>query len=401
MKSIAIMNPEHISTQKLQRRNHELTVLNHIAEALNREVQLKDALETALYKIIKLFDLTTGWIFLKEDDTEKFYTAVTIDLPPALADHPRRMGGTCYCIDSYVEGDMDGAANVNAILCTRLENLKDGTAGLRYHASIPLYAHDSHDNLLELGILNVASTDWREISDDDLRVLHTVADLMSIAIQRTRHYQKSKDIGAINERNRIAREIHDTIAQGMAATILQLETADALLENNSDPEKIKATIQRALAMTRANLEEARRSVMDLRAAPLEGNTLPEALRQLLDDPDIYASLETQCDIMGSSPPLSTRISTGLYRIAQEAINNVKQHANAENLRVELRLTADRAQLVIEDDGDGFRTSHIPNGHYGLVGMKERAKLLGGKINISSTPTIGTIIEVTIPLDNVL
>jgi len=393
------MNSDRLSTEKLERRNHELTVLNYIAEALNREIELKDALETALYKIIKLFDLTTGWIFLKDEGSGKFYTAVTIDLPPALADHPRRMGGTCHCIDSYVDGDMAGAANINAILCTRLENLKDGTAGLRYHASIPLYARDSEDSLLELGILNVASTDWREISKDDLRVLHTVADLMSIAIQRTRHYQQSKDIGAINERNRIAREIHDTIAQGMAATILQLETADALLERHADTRKIQASIQRALAMTRTNLEEARRSVMDLRAAPLKDRTLTDALRELLDDPDILVSIETQYEVTGSVPPLPIRISTSLFRIAQEAINNIKQHASAKNIRIELRFVPDRVQLVIEDDGKGFRTHEIPQGHYGVIGMKERVKLLGGKINISSSPSVGTIIEVTIPLDN--
>ena len=394
------MNTDSISTQTLQRRNHELTVLNRIAEALNREVNLKDALTTALEKIVNLFDLTTGWIFLKNEETDKFYTAVTIDLPPALADHPRRMGGTCYCIDSYMDGDMIDGANINAILCTRLENLKDGTAGLRYHASIPLYARDSDNALLELGILNVASTDWAEISDDDLRVLHTVADLMSIAVQRALLFQESKEIGAINERNRIAREIHDTIAQGMAATILQLETADALLESNTDSRKIKDAIQHALTLTRANLDEARRSVMDLRAAPLDGKTLPEALRALLDDPILHTSLETECEVMGSSPPLPIRVSTGLFRIAQEAINNVKQHANATSLRVELRLVPERVQLVVEDDGKGFRTNQIPDGHFGLIGMKERAKLLGGKINISSTLQVGTIIEVTIPLDNV-
>ena len=395
------MDFDTTSTQTLQKRNHELTVLNQIAEALNREINLKDALETALYNIVKLFNLTTGWIFLKEDETEKFYTAITIDLPPALADHPRRMGGTCYCIDTYVDGDMEGAANINAILCSRLKNLKHGTAGLLYHASIPLYARDRDNEMLELGILNVASTEWEEISADDLRVLHTVADLMSIAIQRARLYEKSKDIGAINERNRIAREIHDTIAQGMAATILQLEAADALLDSHADNAKIKATIQHALELTRANLEEARRSVMDLRAAPLEGKTLPEAIRALLDEPDIHTELETQCEVMGSGPPIPIRISTGLYRIAQEAINNVKQHANAKNLRVELRLVPERVQLVIEDDGDGFRTHQIPDEHYGLIGMKERTKILGGKINISSSPNIGTIIEVTIPLEDVI
>jgi len=140
--------------------------------------------------------------------------------------------------------------------------------------------------------------------------------------------------------------------------------------------------------------------MDLRATPLDGKTLPEAIQALLNDPHIHTDLEIQYEILGSSPPLPIRIATGLYRIAQEAINNVTQHADAQNLRVELTLVPERVQLVIEDDGKGFRTRKIPEGHFGLIGMKERVKLLGGKINISSTPTVGTIIEVTIPLENI-
>jgi two-component system NarL family sensor kinase len=379
--------------QRLKRHNHELTILNRIAEALNREVDLPRALGTALENIAQLFDLRTGWIFLLDEATEKFYTAATLNLPPALADHPRRLGGTCHCLDTYRDGDMDGAANINAIKCSRLKDLKEGTQGLKYHASIPLYAKDK-----KLGVLNVVSTDWSEIGEDDLRLLHTVGDLMSIAIERARLFQQSASIGAANERARLARDIHDTIAQGLAAIALQLETADALLENGQDMPRARSMVQRALELTRANLDDARRSVLDLRAAPLEERTLPEALRELIRDNGLESSLETRCEVTGSGPPLPLRIAVGLYRIAQEAVNNVRQHANASNLTVHLVLMPQSVRLVIEDDGEGFDPAQIPPGHFGLVGLNERARLLGGRLTIRSTPGAGTVVDVNIPLD---
>src|SRR5690606_34042587 len=105
----------------LEDANRDLTILNRIAEALNREVDLMRALQVAMANIVDLFNLDTGWIYLIDEQTGKFYTAATIALPPALSEHPRRMSGTCHCIDTYIDGDMDGAANINAILCTRLK----------------------------------------------------------------------------------------------------------------------------------------------------------------------------------------------------------------------------------------------------------------------------------------
>jgi DNA-binding NarL/FixJ family response regulator len=135
------------------------------------------------------------------------------------------MEGDCYCLRTYREGDLEGAANVNVVTCSRIKNLVDGTDGLRYHASIPLYA----SNNIRLGVLNVASEDWRELSAEDLRLLYTVGDLLSIAIERARLYERSVQLGTSEERNRLAREIHDTLAQGLAAIALQLESAEAFL----------------------------------------------------------------------------------------------------------------------------------------------------------------------------
>src|SRR5439155_15072077 len=134
---------------------------------------------------------------------------------------PRRMTGSCYCLDTYRKGDLQGAANVNVVACSRLEALVDGTNGLAYHASVPLYAHGKR-----VGVLNVASPDWRELSAEELRILYTVGDLLSIAVERARLFAKSTQLGAAEERNRLAREIHDTLAQGLSAISLQLETAD-------------------------------------------------------------------------------------------------------------------------------------------------------------------------------
>src|SRR5438309_1439552 len=123
-----------------------------------------------------------------------------------------------------------------------------------------------------LGMLNVVSSDWRVLSADELNLLTTAGALVSLAVERSR-------LRAAEERNRLAREIHDTIAQSLAALTMQLEAVDARAGAAGDAH-LRESASRALALARATLEEARRSVLELRAAPLEGRSLPEALEQL-------------------------------------------------------------------------------------------------------------------------
>jgi two-component system NarL family sensor kinase len=270
---------------------------------------------------------------------------------------------------------------------------------LRYHASVPLYAHGRR-----LGVLNVASTDWRELSDDDLRLLHTVGDLLGIAVERARLFEQSADLGAAEERNRLAREIHDTLAQQLAAIALQLETADALLERADQAEAsatvpaVRQAVGRALALSRAGLQDARRSVLDLRAAPLEGRSLAEAIQDLVDVHRTAAGhRRIRFEAGGLSRPLPVRLEVGLYRIAQEALANVARHAQARH--TELRLLGTPAQVTLEvaDDGRGFDADQRPAGSFGLVGMTERARLMGGQLQITSRPGHGTRLSVVVPL----
>ncbi len=377
---------------ELRRRNNELSILNAIASALNSSVELDQALQTGLSQVAELLGLHTGWVWLINEETGKTYLAASQNLPPALQNNPRRMKGTCHCLDTYLEGDLEGAANANVLTCSRLSGLVDGTDGLRYHASIPLYERGK-----KMGVLNVASTDWRELSPDDLRLLYTIGDLLSIAIERSRLFARNAQMSIVEERNRLAREIHDTLAQGLTAVSLQLESADALLEASADSERIRNVVRQALSLTRANLEEARRSVLDLRAAPLEGRTLMKALEALTKEVSNRGKTRVRFEAAGDDRPLPVRIEAGLYRIAQEALANVNQHAHARLARLRLEITPEQAMLRVWDNGQGFEPEQVPKGRYGLIGMNERARLLGGTLCLESSPGNGACIEVTVPL----
>jgi len=242
--------------------------------------------------------------------------------------------------------------------------------------------------------LNVVSGDWRELSAENLRLLYTVGDLVGIAIERARLFAASTQIGALEERNRLAREIHDTLVQGLTGIIMQLETADAFLEG-AQTDRGQAALRQALALTRSNLDEARRSVLDLRAAPLEGRSLEKALEALVHDRQT-AAMKIAFEASGSRP-LPARIEAGLYRIAQEALTNVVRHAHARHATMRWLTALKYTQLIVEDDGVGFDVAQISADRHGLIGMQERAHLLGGTLNLHSQPKRGTQIRVTIPL----
>jgi two-component system NarL family sensor kinase len=259
---------------------------------------------------------------------------------------------------------------------------------------VPLYHHNKR-----VGVLNVVSGDWRELSEDDLRLLNTVGDMLSIAVERAQLFANSIQLGAAEERNRLAREIHDTLAQGLTAIALQLETADALLESN--PKNAHVAVQKALSLTRSNLEEARRSVLDLRAASLERRTFYDALRALLDQYGAEWKLETEFELVGGDRPLPVRIEAGLYRMAQEALTNVVRHAKAKHVCIHVTTMPEQVELIVEDDGQGFDTEALAKGRFGLVGLNERARLLGGTLEVCSVPGEGTELKITVPLEAAL
>lgn len=379
---------------QLQQQNQALTILNTIAENLNKELHLEKALNSALLQITQLLQLKTGWIWLFNADTKMAYIAAAINLPPIFTEKPELLTGWCWCIEKYLTGtgkELKTAFNISEITCTRLKNLQSGTDGLRYHASVPLQSHEGQ----KIGILNVVSENSCELTSSTLELLRTIGDMLSMAIERAKLFENSRQMGITQERNRLAREIHDTVAQGLTALSLKLETIEALLEADVQHPKIPELINESLHLTQTNLEEVRRSVLDLRASPLQDSTLLEALEKLLEETEQNHSLQVDFQVFGTYQKLPLRTEMTLYRIAQEAVQNVVKHAAANQLNLQLKYESDSVILKVKDNGKGFDTGLFSSQtqKFGLLGISERVKLLKGTMELKSDLGMGTVLMV--------
>lgn len=383
-----------------------LRALNRLAEDLNRSTDLQAALDITLSTLVEIMGLQTAWIFLwSEAGLTKYIASAPAPhdfalgahcgLPPGLEQNNYYYLGEppdCHCQYLLRHGLLTRAVNV--VECTRLQDSAEADAdnrGLLFHATVPLIVQGE-----PLGIINVATDEWQFLSAADLQLLSAVGAQASVAIERARLFAQSAELGAMEERNRLAREIHDTLAQGLTAITLQLETAEAMLEADK-PDRARSAVHHALSLTRANLDETRRSMMDLRAAPLEGRALAEALKRLADEWRARQTLKINFESSGSDRHLPLRVELSLYRIAHETLNNVAQHAHARHVHLGLAITPSHARLVVEDDGQGFDPSQTPKDRYGLIGINERVRLLGGELKLETSPGEGTRVEVDVPL----
>jgi two-component system NarL family sensor kinase len=380
----------------------ELTTLTSLAQALSRPANLTDSLDAALATMAEALGLETGWVWLLDDDSDEPLLAAARALPPALQGQPEAMRGDCYCLSTFRSGDLRGAANVNVVWCSRLASVVsgpehgEGTANLRCHASVPLTVGERR-----LGMINLASEDWRVLTDDELSLLTTAGALVSLAVERSRLEAAGARVRVAEERNRLAREIHDTLAQSLAALTMQLEAADARAASQGDS-KLGDAVGRALTLARSTLEEARSSVLDLRDSPLEGRTLQQALEDLASRmrKETGGSLKIEVTGNGSkrmAENLPPTLEVGLFRIAQQALANVTRHAGASYATLRLDLNSERVRLRVEDDGSGFDPAAVPAGRFGLIGMRERTRLLGGALTVESSPGGGTAVDVVVPL----
>jgi two-component system NarL family sensor kinase len=367
-------------------------IMNRIAEALHASASVTQTLERALDEVAELLGLQTGWVWLIEPQTCGYYAAASRSLPPFLREPVNMIGVHCRCI-SELEGGRLTSRNVAVLECSRLEralssNACEETDGLRYHATIPLYARG-----VPLGIMNVSGPRWRPLTDDELGLLSAIADQVGIAIERARHAETAAELARAEERTRLAREIHDTLAQSLAAISLQLETA--LVRLDDEPRAARSYVERALEVSRASIDEARRSVLSLRARPLEAAPLSNALVALARSFSSETGIRVATEIEAKHP-ITAQAEDELLRIAQEALANVRRHAGARAVQLTLCTTPRSVRLTVADDGTGFSVARVPARRHGLRGMRERARLLGGSVRVRSALGAGTAVTASVP-----
>ena len=202
----------------------------------------------------------------------------------------------------------------------------------------------------------------------------------------------------LEERVRLAREIHDTLAQGFVGISSQLDAVALTLNGHLDSARTHLDLARKMA--RHSLTEARRSVMDLRASALEGQDLPAALSQAARQWTAGSPVKVHVDVEGPGRKLPEEMEQHLLRIAQEAVTNTVKHAHAKEVWIQLAMDNGKLRMRVADNGDGFEQTDAFSeigGHFGILGMRERAERLGGELQLHSEPGEGTEVEVTVPL----
>jgi signal transduction histidine kinase len=202
---------------------------------------------------------------------------------------------------------------------------------------------------------------------------------------------QAREAGVLDERQRMAREIHDTLAQGLTGIITQVQAAQRIWDS---PDQARAHVDRALGLARDSLAEARRSVQALRPRELEGARLPDALGDLGRRWADGSGVDFNVEVTGDRVPLSPAIEVALFRVAQEALTNVAKHADASRVGLTLSYLGDVVLLDVRDDGCGMRTG---NGRgFGLNSMTQRIRSVGGTVEIESMPGEGTAVSASVP-----
>jgi signal transduction histidine kinase len=201
----------------------------------------------------------------------------------------------------------------------------------------------------------------------------------------------------LSERNRVARELHDTLEQGLTGISLQLEAVAGTIQ--SAPETATRSLGVARQMLRYSLEETRRSVMDLRSQALESDDLPAALATLAHKMTLGTSIEADVRVEGQRRRLDAAQEHHLLRIGLEAVTNAVKHSGATRVDIVVRFSAAATVLMVSDDGCGVRQDGEHGiGHFGLQGMRERANKIGAALDIESSPGGGTRLVVSVPVD---
>ena len=389
---------------RLLRRNRELAALNLMASAVGQSRTLREVLDTALDRSLHLTALPAGWIWLLDYGSETLRLGAQI----GLGEMERGLDGSRHLGDCACRFVLDrGAARYvegSAGHCTLLR-----AGGFEGHLGIPLVSRGR-----ALGVMNLATKQRREFSEEELVILAAIGSQIGVAIENARLWDElkrreelrtqllDKTISAQEEeRKRIARELHDETSQALTSLLVTIR----VMEESSDPSDLRKRAQEARAIAGGALTAVHNLARELRPSALDHFGLAAALERYSQEYAARHRLAVDFQSIGlDGMRLPSRVETALYRIAQEALTNVARHASAQRVTVLLERRRDRVVVIVEDDGRGFdptriEAENVDGAGLGLFGMRERATLCGGILTIESSEGHGTAVFVEVPLDS--
>lgn len=388
----------HLKQEELSRKR--LTSLIEISRAISHSLDLDEVLPVMARSLIQALNLTSCLIALT-DETDTLLVpriAVGDDLWPAGFDrstgvlpHPPIRLDDPDCAP-MLRMRMPAAVTVPQSIVKERRSM-----GLPIPNRIMVVPLVVRDRLRGAAVLPIRD-ESRVFGEEMLAMAMGIAQSAAVAVEHAQLYGRAREVAIVEERNRLAREVHDTLAQGLTAIALQLETAERLLPPGAEAKRIVAD---AREQAHRSLDEARRAVWGLTARPLDGASLPEALQGEVERFERRTGVTARLTDDADVETLTDEQATALLRVAQEALHNVEKHASATRVRVELQLdrSAGMLSLLVADDGQGFdrRALPGPDGGFGLSGMRERMRLVGGEIDIESAVGWGTRVQARLHL----
>ncbi|PYK28034.1 MAG: hypothetical protein DME59_03290 [Verrucomicrobia bacterium] len=247
------------------------------------------------------------------------------------------------------------------------------------------------------GLIGIHHSEKGAYRAAEIELAQALAHHVMLAVHGQELVVQQREAAILKERTRMARDIHDTLAQGFTGVIIQMEAAEeALLEQ--DPQHAIGHVRRARELARESLGEARRSVHALRPQALEKAAFADALKAIIKNTAAGTALRTEFRVQGKPRHLAPGVEENLLHIGQEALSNALKHARATKFQARLSFDSQAVSLELSDNGDGFVTDRGNGGGIGLIGMKERADQIGATLSISSEPGEGTSIVAVSPYD---
>lgn len=248
-----------------------------------------------------------------------------------------------------------------------------------------------------IGAFSIRSVEKNSYRPQELELAQALAQQATLAIQLTRLAEQGRQSAVLEERNRMAQDIHDTLAQTFTGILLQLRVARRIMDQ--EPQEAWQLIERVSELARGGLAEARRSVWALRAEALESSNWVQALADSLRQMTQGLAVQTAVEAQGTPYPLPIDTRMHLFRIGQEALTNALRHGQPGRIQIAIHYERQQVQLQVQDDGQGFNLDHpIPSGGFGLIGMQQRAERIGGRLTVTSRPGQGTVVRVQVPVE---
>jgi len=364
------------SVRSLERRTDQLRAINESGRQISSILELNQLLPYVARTLRQTFDYDSVRVLLLTDATGGRLLSC-------------ERGADCEEPSPVDLGESTCPPALVTVARTGEPLLSDAPAdnGARSEIAVPIRIGDSL-----VGVLDITSGNTHILDDQDLFAAQTLADQLAIAIENSRLYEHAHELAADRERQRLARDLHDAVSQTLFSVSLIAEVLPRIYER--DPEQGRHRLEELRELTRGALAEMRTLLLELRPAALAEADLPGLLKQLAEAVVGRARIPVELRTEESCMELPEDVRVALYRIAQEALNNVAKHSQASKACVRLTCEGDGVKLTVEDDGVGFDTAAAGTGRLGLGIMRERAEAVGATMEARAAPDSGTTIEVT-------